>query len=184
MPPDTQLHPASGSPGGGVQPGERTWALRLRHGDTLDYRYALVTLTAPACRDVLKVMRYAGEVSEMVPNATSILYEGPTIVLRNMADARFFAVASPVHAAIAAGLRAGPATEITHLLGPDHPRITEVAIPGEQAPECTGHVRVSAAGLTCAIHTTWAAWGAASFHLHSETLTLAHLLAAPPPGAT
>ncbi|MEW5925971.1 MAG: hypothetical protein AB1941_00655 [Gemmatimonadota bacterium] len=181
MPPDTQPPPASGSPGGGVQPGERTWALRLRHGDTLDYRYALVTLTAPDCRDVLKVMRYAGEVSELVPNATSILYEGPRIVLRYAADARLFASATPAHAAIAAGLRAGPATEITHLLGPDHPHITGIALPGEQAPECTGHVRVSAAGLTCAILTTR---GADSFHLHSETLTLAHLLAAPPPRAT
>lgn len=176
MPPDAQ-HP----PDAGEQPAERTWALRLYHAGTLDYRYALVTLSASACRDVLKVMRYAGEVSDRVPNATSILYEGPRIVVRYAADARLFAGASPAHAAIAAGLLAGPATEITHLLGPDHPHITAIALPGEQAPECTGHVRVSAAGLSCAIHTTR---GAASFHLHSETLTHAHLLAVPPPGAT
>lgn len=181
MPPNAQLHVAPGSPGAGVRQGERTWALRLRHGDTLDCRYALVTLTASAIRDVVKVMRYAGEVSELVPNATSILYEGPRIVLRYTADARLLSSATPAHAAIAAGLRAGAATEITHLLGPDHPQITGIALTGEQAPECTGHVRVSAAGLSCAIHTTR---GAASFHLHSETLTLAHLLAAPPPSAT
>jgi hypothetical protein len=176
-----KLHPTPGSPGAGVRRGERTWALRLRHGDTLDFRYALVTLTASAIRDVLEAMRYTEEMSDRVPNATSILYEGPTIVLRFSADARLLSSATPAHATIAAGLRAGPATEITHLLGPDRPHITGIALPGEQAPECTGHARGSAAGLTCVIHT---AWRAASFHLHSETLTLAHLPAAPPPSAT